>query len=164
MQLRRAHDEDVPSICSIYNLEVQTGTATFDTEPVSVEARRRWLAQHDRPAHPVFVVDEAGEVIGFGSLSSWSERRGYDRSAEVSVYVHHAHRGRGVGRLLLQALIEAGAEAGLLGLMARITSDSDASRRLHRSLGFVHSGTLHRIGEKFGRVLDVELHQYHYPR
>lgn len=164
MFLRRAQEHDLSAISSIYNLEVLTGTATFDTEPVSLESRRRWLALHEHPAHPALVVDDGGEVTGFGSLSSWSERRGYDRTAEVSVYVHHAHRARGVGRLLLGALIEAGAEAQLLGLLARITSESEASRRLHRSLGFVHSGTLQRIGEKFGRVLDVELHQYLYSR
>ncbi len=76
-------------------------------------------------------------------------------SAEVSVYVHAAARGRGVGLALLRAVIDAAPNAGISHLLARIESSGLASLRLHAAAGFERVGTLHRVGEKFGRVLDV---------
>ncbi len=158
---RLARASDAREIADIYNHEVAYGTATFDTEPVTLEERRSWLAEHASPRRPVVVAEIGGVVAGWASLSSWSERCAYARAAEVSVYVHRDFRGRGVGRGLLSELIRRGREAGLGVLLARIVSESDASVALHESLGFQRIGTMRRVGEKFGRILDVELMDLH---
>lgn len=92
---------------------------------------------------------------GWASLSPWSDRAAYAKTVEVSVYVAEEHRRRGVGRRLLQALVAAGRAHGHHSLLARISADNDASIRLHARLGFTVAGTLHEVGTKFGRVLDI---------
>lgn len=157
MQVRDARETDLAAIAEIYNHEVIHGTATFDTQPVDLDERRAWLAHHDTPRHPALVAEIDGAVAGWASLSPWSERCAYARAAEVSIYVHRDFRGRGAGKALLNALIERGRAAGLGVLLARIVSDSDVSLKLHEAAGFQRIGTMRRVGEKFGRVLDVEL-------
>lgn len=161
MQIRRAREDDLPAIAAIYNHEVLTGTATFDTEPVTLDERRAWLTKHTGERHPALVAADADVVVGWGALSAWSDRCAYARAAEVSVYVHEDHRGRGIGKALLVALVDAGRAAGLGVLLARISSESEASLHLHRAQGFESIGTMRRVGEKFGRVLDVELLDLH---
>ncbi len=158
-RLRLARPGDLRAIADIYNHEVLHATSTFDTEPVTVAERGRWLADHEPARHPVIVAaeDPGAAVVAFASLSAWSRRRAYARTAEVSVYVHRRARGRGLGRALLADLIDRARAAGHAVLLARICSEGQASLRLHESLGFVPVGTMHRVGEKFGRVLDVEL-------
>jgi phosphinothricin acetyltransferase len=155
--LRDAEPGDVEAIAAIYNHEVIGSTATFDTEPVSLEERRAWLADHDRPDRPVIVAAVDGEVMGWASLSSWSGRCAYARAAEVSVYVHHDHRGEGIGRRLLDELVARARGAGVGVLLARICTEGAGSVALHRKVGFRTIGIMRRVGEKFGRILDIEL-------
>lgn len=160
--IRLALDDDLPAIADIYNDEVEHSAATFDTEPVDLEERRAWLAAHDPVRHPVVVAEVDGDVVGWASLSSWSQRCAYARAAEVSVYVHRDHRGRGLGKKLLIDLIERARAADLGVLLARISSGGGpASLRLHTSLGFQRIGTMRRVGEKLGKILDVELLDLH---
>ena len=163
MNLRDATVADLPAIVDIYNYEVANSTATFDTIAVTVDERTAWLARHrETPRHPVLVVQaDGGAVAGWAALSAWSDRCAYARAAEVSVYVHRDHRGKGIGRQLLMALIERGRAAGLGVLLARISMDGDASVKLHESLGFGRIGTMRRVGEKFGRILDVDVFELH---
>lgn len=158
MLVRLAERSDLNAINGIYNAEVEASTATFDTEPMSEAARMTWLSEHGSPRHPavVAVLDEA--VVGWASTSAWSQRCAYARTAEVSVYVEARFRGRGVGRALLMDLIQRGRAAGLSVLLARVSlGEGPASVALHEAVGFSRIGTMRRVGEKFGRVLDVEL-------
>lgn len=157
MQIRPAVEDDLPAITEIYNYEVEHSTATFDTTPVTLEQQTVWLDSHASQRRPVLVADDGGTVAGWASASDWADRCAYARAAEVSVYVRANHRGRGVGRALLEALIERTREAGVGVLLARICTESEPSIHLHASLGFQSIGTMRRVGEKFGRVLDVEL-------
>lgn len=160
--IRQAEEDDLPSITAIYNDEVENTAASFDTTPVDVDERRRWLEARDRARHPVVVADMGGEIAGWGALSPWSQKGAYARAAEVSVYVDRARRGAGVGRALLRDLIDRGRRAGLGVLITRIcTADGPESLRLHKSLGFQRIGTMRRVGEKAGRLLDVELLDLH---
>lgn len=161
MTVRPAAADDLPAIVAIYNHEVAHGVATFDTEPWTVEGQREWLAAHGTSEHPLLVADEEGRVDGWACLSAWSTRCAYARAAEVSLYVHPDHRGRGVGRALLAGLIARGRAAGLGVLLARIEVSGRASLALHRALGFHSIGTMRRVGEKLGRILDVELLDLH---
>ncbi len=152
--LRPAGLGDLDRILSIYNHEVQASTATYDTQPRTPVEHRKWFSVHG-PDHPVLVAESGGAVCGWASLSPWSDRAAYGRSVEVSVYVAEDSRRRGIGRMLLQALIEAARERRYHALLARISADNEASIRLHADLGFFVAGTLREVGTKFGRVLDV---------
>jgi phosphinothricin acetyltransferase len=157
MPIRPALQTDLEAIFSIYDKEVLEGTATFDTVPYAEPQRLEWLKKHEHPRYPALVLEDSGLVVAWGTLSPWSDRRAYDRTAESSVYVRDGYRRRGFGLTMLRMLIEVATGTGVYALLARITSESAGSIALHESVGFVRVGTLRRVGEKFGRVLDVDL-------
>lgn len=157
VRVRDAGEGDIPHIADIYDHEVAHTTTTLDTEPMSREERAAWFVRRDRTRYPVVVAELAGRIIGYGELKPWSPRKGYARTAEVSVFVAEDARGAGAGRALLGELIARARAAGLGVLLSRIGGESQASIALHGALGFRHLCTMQRVGEKFGRVLDVEL-------
>lgn len=156
--IRRAELADASAIADIYNEAIQTTTATFDTELKTVEERTQWLQSHDE-RHPVLVAVVDGVVVGWASLTPWSERRAYDGTAETSFYVRSTHRGRGIGRGLKDAIIEEARRLRYHTLIARIAEDSHESIHLNECAGFVYVGTLKEVGRKFGRLLDVHIMQ-----
>ncbi len=158
MIIRRAELGDAAAIAEIYNEAILTTTATFDTAPKSVEERSRWLEAHDA-RHPVLVALCNNRVVGWASLTRWSDRPAYDDTAETSFYVHSTHRGRGVGRKLKEAIIDEAYRLGYHTLIARVAEGSRESIHLNESAGFVHVGTLKEVGSKFGKRIDVHLLQ-----
>ena len=157
MIIRSAAPEDLPEINEIYNEAVRNTTATFDTEPKGLDERKAWFVLHDH-RHPVLVAVEES-IIGWAALSPWSDRLAYRDTAEVSVYVHADRRGKGIGKKLLEALVEQGQGADLHTLIARIADGNLASIAMHRRLGFEFIGTMKEVGLKFGRWIDVQLFQ-----
>jgi L-amino acid N-acyltransferase len=156
VHLRPAAGADASAVAAIYNEAVRTTVATFDTEPRSLEAQRAWFHQHDA-RHPVIVADLAGDVVGWASLSPWSDRRAYDGTAEVSFYVRADHRGEGVGRHLLEEVVASGGRLGFHVLLSRIADGNAVSVHLHEALGFRPVGVMREVGFKFGRWVDVYL-------
>jgi phosphinothricin acetyltransferase len=156
--IRAAELTDAAAIADIYNEAILTTTATFDTEPKSVEERTAWLqGRGDR--HPVLVAIVGARVAGWASLSPWSERKAYDATAETSFYVGSTFRGQGVGRKLKEAIIQEARRLGYHTLIARVAGGSAASVHLNEGAGFVHVGTLKEVGRKFERWLDVHIMQ-----
>src|SRR5688572_10168987 len=102
---------------AIYNLEVETSTATFDLVPRSPEAQRAWLAARTG-AHVAMVAVEGDEVAGFASLSPWRDRPAYATSVEDSVYVRRERQGQGVGHLLLGSVVAAADASGFHAVFA----------------------------------------------
>jgi L-amino acid N-acyltransferase YncA len=162
VRLRRAGARDVPAIARIYNEAVRTTTATFDLQPRSVADRRRWFDSHDR-RHPIFVAVRGRSVVGWASISPWSDRPAYDGTAEVSIYVAAANRGHGIGSKLLARLVRTGWEDGFHTLLARVADGNAVSLRMHGEVGFAPIGVMREVGKKFGRLLDVHLLQLLYP-
>ena len=158
LSVRLARPEDAEAIRRIYNREVTGSTVTFDLVPRSVEEQQRWMEQHSG-AHPALVADDGGVVVGFASLSPYRSRPAYSTTVEDSVYVDAAHRGRGVGRLLLSEALDLAATSGFHAVMARIVGTHEASIGLHRACGFELVGIEREVGRKFGRWLDVALMQ-----
>src|SRR5690606_6101631 len=105
------------------------------------------------------VAEIDGEIAGFASLSPFRDRPAYRPTVENSVYVHADHRGRGVGRALMEAIVEIAAARGFHSVIARIVGDHEASIALHRSVGFELVGVEREVGRKFGRWLDVAVMQ-----
>jgi phosphinothricin acetyltransferase len=154
MEVRLAVQDDAEAVRAIYNLEVTESTATFDLVPRTLEQQRAWLADH-AGAHPALVAVDGGEVVGFGSLSPYKERPAYATTVEDSVFVHRGHRGEGVGRRLLEELVQLARDHGFHTVIARIVGDNEASIRVHRACGFEPVGVEREVGRKFGKWLDV---------
>ena len=160
-EIRKAIYTDVPAITGIYNEAILTTTATFDTEPKTTAAQRKWFKAHG-PKNPILVAVEGGKIIGWASLSAYSDRCAYSGTAELSVYVKEKFRNRGIGRKLMQAVLEEGKKAGLHTIISRIAGGNDISVHLHRQFDFADIGTMKEVGNKFGQLLDVSLMQKMY--
>ncbi|HCI59112.1 MAG TPA: GNAT family N-acetyltransferase [Bacteroidetes bacterium] len=156
MEIRSATADDIPFITEVYNDAIINTTATFDTEVKSIEDRMLWFKNHDGN-HPIIVAENDGVLSGWASLTAWSDRCAYNGTAEVSVYVHKQHRGRGIGKALLEILILKGESKGLHYLLSRIASGNEASIHLHTIFGFRHIGIMKEVGFKFGNYVDVHL-------
>ena len=159
--LRDAIEGDLPAITALYAREVEGGTATFETTPPGPEEMARRFAAVRAHDLPWLVAEFDGSFTGYAYASPFRPRPAYRYGVEVSIYVEDHARRRGVGRALLEALIERTRRRGLRHLIGAI-SDSDtsaASIALHRSLGFRDAGVYRQVGWKFERWLDVTLMQ-----
>lgn len=156
--IQRAAVADIPAITEIYNEAIATTTATFDTEPKRTAERLAWFESHDE-RHPILVALLDGKVVGWASISKWSDRQAYADTGETSFYVKSEYRGQGVGRQLKAAVIEEARRLGFHSLIARVAEGNQESIHLNESFGFVHVGVLKEVGRKFGRLLDVHIMQ-----
>lgn len=156
--IRHARPEDLPAITEIYNEAVAQTVATFDTRPVSLDEQRHWLAEHGGK-YPVMVAEADGPVVGWASLSKWSDRCAYADTAEISLYVLKRMQGRGIGRRLIETIIAEGRRVGLHSILARIAEGNAVSVHLHEAVGFQLVGVMREVGRKFGKLLDVHLMQ-----
>jgi L-amino acid N-acyltransferase len=166
MRTRLAAPGDGDAIRAIYNVEVLGSTNTFDMVPRTKAEQEAWFGEH-RGVYPAIVAVESpamaqghvgtdGEIVlGFGSLSSFRERSGYAATAENSVYVDRAHRGKGVGHALLEELLTLAREHGFHSLIARIAGHNETSIGLHRTAGFELVGVEREVGRKHRQWLDV---------
>lgn len=158
VSVRTAGLDDLRDITEIYNEAILTTDATFDTEPKSYDEQKVWFANHG-PRNPILVAELNGMVVGWASLSEWSPRRAYADTAEVSLYVKQEYRSRGIGKRLLESIIQEGEKAGLHTVIARITTGNKESIHLHQQAGFEHVGVMREVGKKFGKLLDICLMQ-----
>jgi phosphinothricin acetyltransferase len=156
MHVRPATCDDLRAIHEIYNDAVLTTTASYDYEPRPFDYRVTWFESHEHQRLPVFVATgDAGEVLGWSSLSRFHDRKGYQFTVENSVYVAAPYRGRGVGKALVPPLIDSARTLGLRAIIAAIDAENQVSVRLHAAFGFVEVGRFKEVGFKFGRWLDV---------
>lgn len=158
MKLRLATVADAEDLRRIYNREVLETTHTFDLEPRSLEAQEEWIAEREG-ALGVVVAELDGEVAGFASLSPYRPRAAYRTTVENSVYVDEAARGHGVGRALMNELIDVATGRGFHTIVAHIVGGHEASIGLHHACGFTVVGTEREVGRKFGKWLDVVVMQ-----
>jgi L-amino acid N-acyltransferase YncA len=152
MLVRLLEPGDYPAVAAIFAEGIATGLATFETE---VPSWQEWDVAH--LAEHRFVAELNGEVVGWVAVVPYSRRDVYRGVGEESVYVADHARGRGVGRALLEALIESAEDGGLWTLQAGIFPDNVASLELHRRLGFREVGVRERIGQLEGEWRDVVL-------
>ena len=153
-EIRPARPDDLAAVAAIYNVEVEGGVGTFDTEPKGPEHFGHRL-ETGAPGDVFLVAEDAGTVVGFAYSGPFRPRPAYAGTRETSIYLTSAARGRGVGRALYAALLECLDEAGVHTTMAVVALPNDASEALHRSLGFERVGVLREVGHKFGRWVDT---------
>jgi L-amino acid N-acyltransferase len=159
--IRPATEADCPPINAIYNFYVRTSPATFDLDEVSDRRRREWFEQHRNAGLPVLVADAKGAVAGWCALSPWSPKLAYATTVDESIYVADAFRGQGIGRALLNAILDEARAIGKHVVMAGVVDCQIASIRLHESLGFERSALNRHMGFKLGEWHDVALLQQH---
>jgi phosphinothricin acetyltransferase len=154
IRVRSAAEADLPAVRDIYNFYVRTSTCTFQLEPETEADRLAWFRARSEK-HPVTVAEADGEVVGWGSLSAWKDRAAYDRTVEASVYVRADRHRRGVGRALLEDLVDRARALGHRVVIGGACTEHPASIALQEALGFERVGCFRDVGFKFGRWLDV---------
>ncbi|PHK94072.1 GNAT family N-acetyltransferase [Pseudoroseomonas rhizosphaerae] len=159
--IRPATAADMDAVAAIYRHHVLHGTATFETEaPTAEDMRQRRITLIERGLPYLVAEDTDGRVLGYAYAGAYRPRPAYRNTLENSVYISEEARGRGIGRRLLEALIQECAALGYRQMVAVIgDSANEASIRLHRALGFEPIGTLRSVGRKHGRWLDTVLMQ-----
>jgi L-amino acid N-acyltransferase YncA len=156
--IRKATLADLKAITDLYNQAILNTVATFDTNPKTLDEQKLWFEKHG-PKYPVLVAEQDKIIVGWASLSLWSDRCAYADTAEISAYVREDYRGKGIGRKLTEAILKAGQYVGLHTVIARMVEGNGASIHIAESLGFEHIGVMKEVGRKFGRLLDVYLMQ-----
>ena len=152
--VRDAEESDAEAIAAIYAHHVLTGTASYDVEPPSAVATRDKIWRITRAGWPFLVAEVDERVAGYAYATQFRDRPAYRYTAEDSIYVHPDLMRRGVGKALLQALLERSAEFGFRTVIAVVGGAEPASVALHEACGFEEVGRLRRAGFKFGRWLD----------
>ena len=156
--IRPSRDADVAAITAIYNHHVLHGTGTFEIDPPSASDMATRRADVLGKGLPYLVVEEEGQVLGFAYGNWFKPRPAYRFSAENSIYLAPGVAGRGLGRLLLDALCVQAEASGVRKLIAVIGDAANAgSIGVHRSAGFTHVGLIKSCGWKFDRWLDIVL-------
>ena len=160
-EIRAATAKDLPAVRSIHDHYVTNTMVTLDTETTTLKQWRSTFAYVGRLGLPFLVaVSPGGEVLGYAICEPWIQKRAYRFTAEETIYLRPASTGKGLGRALLGALIDAGRDAGLKQLLAVVAdSGADASLALHRSQGFKETGRMGRVAFKFDRWIGTVMLQ-----
>lgn len=151
--VRAAVERDAPVLAEIYNQGIEDRGATFETEPRTAGDMVEKLAGRER--YPVLVITEDDVVLGWAGLSAYRSRECYAGIAEFSIYLDRRARGRGLGRQLLTALVDAARARGCWKLVSRIFPSNTGSRALCRACGFREVGVYHKHGRLDGEWRDV---------
>jgi L-amino acid N-acyltransferase YncA len=159
--IRPAVPEDLPDIREIYNHYVMNSTVTFDEKPMSLKAWRTKFASIEKAKMPILVaLSPNGNMLGFAYVYPWQQKTAYRFTVEDSIYLGPASTGKGLGKVLMTALIEASKAAGLKEMIAVIADQgADASIQMHKNFGFKEVGRMGKVGFKFDRWLGTVMLQ-----
>jgi phosphinothricin acetyltransferase len=154
IKIRQAQKADVPAINEILNYAIKHTQYNLTLEPRSDEDAVKWFDEHMEENYPVLIAELNGEVVGWASLSHFRYISGYNTTAEVSIYVSHKYRHKGIGTLLISSL-EREAYGKYHCLIAVVTDNNTASLSLHSRCGFAPISTFKEIAYKNGEYIDV---------
>lgn len=155
MRIRPFTLEDCAPAAALTNVYIESTAIHFGTEPQDAAYfERLWTATRDRYPWVTAVADD-GRFAGYAKAGVWRERAAYAWTPETGIYVERGCQGRGIGRALYRALLDAMRERGFHSAIGGITLPNEASVRLHEAVGFVHVGTVRHAGYKFGAWHDV---------
>ncbi|HEY1834774.1 MAG TPA: GNAT family N-acetyltransferase [Solirubrobacteraceae bacterium] len=157
--VRDAEAGDLPAVLAIHNHVVASSDAIFTEELDTLAGRREWFEARGRAGLPVLVAVREGAIAGYASYGPFRPWPGYRDTVEHSVHVASDQRRGGVGRALLEALIERAREAGMHVMVAGIDATNEPSLALHGVLGFERCGYMAEVARKQDRLLDLVLMQ-----
>ena len=158
---RIARQQDLPAIVAIYNSTVASREVTADTEPVSVASRQQWFDEHSPERRPLWVIHAAGdtaaepEVLGWLSYSNFYGRPAYAGTAELSIYIAEAARGKGIGRYCLEQAIAYAPSIAVHTLLGFIFGHNQPSLALFKKFGFDIWANLPRVATLDGVERDL---------
>ena len=144
---------DLEAVAAVYAHEVETGVATFDTEPREPSSWSTYLRGAE--GHHLLVAEESGTVVGYASAGAYRPKNGYRLTRETTIYLSPAAQGRGVGRRLYDDLLARLRDDGMHLAVAGVAQPNAASEALHRACGFEEVGVMREVGHKPGRFIDV---------
>lgn len=148
------------AILDILNEAIVNSTALYDYAPRAPESMVRWFNSKAEGRFPVIGAEsDAGRLLGFASYGTFRAWPAYKYTVENGIYIHRDHRGQGLGRILMNALIERARGQDYHVIVAGIDAANAPSISLHQSLGFTHAGTIQHAGFKFGRWLDLAFYE-----
>ena len=158
--IRNVIDADMPEIHKIYEEQVLNGVSSWEEEPptlVEMIMRKQSILEN---GYPFLVCELDGHVAGYSYASAYRPRPGYRYTVENSIYIHQDFHKHGIGRRLLEVLVDRCETSGYRQMIAVIgDSNNHASIDFHRKMGFTHAGTIQSIGFKFGRWMDSVIMQ-----
>lgn len=160
--VRDATLDDLASIALLFNALIPTTTIAWRDDVADENELRAWWAQQQEQQNPVLVAEADGEIVGYITWTwfrGWKRFPGYRHTRELTIHVGGDMQGRGVGRQLIEALVERARASDVHVLVAAVDGENDASVRFHERLGFTEVGRMPRLGRKFDRWLDLVLMQ-----
>jgi L-amino acid N-acyltransferase len=150
------YDHHASAMLDIFNDAIVGSTALYDYKARSPESMVGWFKAKETGRYPVIgAVGDSGDLLGFATYGSFRAWPAYKYSIEHSVYVHKAHRGKGIGLALMRQLIAAAKGQQYHCMVGGIDIANAGSIAMHEKLGFKHAGTIKHAGFKFGRWLDL---------
>jgi len=160
-EIRPARLEDLQAICEIYNYYILNSVVTFDIE---VYDRQFWVDKLEYLKSQEFpfivAVSPAGQVLGYAYLAPYTQKAGYRRTAEISIYLKPSAMGIRLGTRLMTEVLTLGKKAGIRQVIAVISDQkADGSIAIHKKFGFKEQGRLGKVGFKFGKWLGTILFQ-----
>jgi L-amino acid N-acyltransferase len=160
MDIREAVENDFNEITAIYNDVVTTSTATYNDQPATAEERIMWWKSRQQQGYPVLVAVFDKSVAGFGTFGDFRPWPGYRFTVEGTIHIHRSWRAQGVGKALLQELIQRARATGKHTMIAGVDAENTASLSFLERFGFERVGYLREVGYKFDRFLDLVFLQY----
>ena len=159
--IRSATEQDLVAIMNIYNPEVLQGMATWNETAYDLAHFKKWFKELQEQGFPLFVAEEINTqaIAGYADYSSFRNFTGYRYSVEHSVYISPNYAKNGLGKLLMQHLIAHAKQHKMHVMIAGIDHENIASIALHEKLGFVQTGYMPQVGQKFGKWRDLVLMQ-----
>jgi L-amino acid N-acyltransferase YncA len=159
--VRSSRDSDVEAMLSIYRRYIRRGIEdgvdeSGTPEPDDLRDRRKNFRNHRLPH---LVATRGGEIVGYAYVVLFRKRPAYRFAVKHSIYIHHEHQGRGVGRILMQELIDVCAASGFRQMIGYIDADNAASLALHEKFGFARTGLLRGVAFRYGRWADTVMVQ-----
>lgn len=154
MEITKANKSHYCRIIEIYNWAIENTVSTFDTELKTIENYSTFLDSFEK--YPLIVaLNSDGEVTGLGCLKAYSDRKAYDETSELSVYIDPTFHSLGIGKSIMSQLLLEANEMKLHTIISRVTKESIASIKLHEKFGFKQVGVLKEVGYKFNKRVDV---------
>ncbi|OEC90699.1 GNAT family N-acetyltransferase [Acinetobacter sp. YK3] len=156
-QIRFATVDDLGAILAIYNAEILNGTANWNDQAVSLAEYQQRFQNMQQQHFPMIVVEDLNthQVAGYAYYAAFRAISGYRQSIEHSVFIDPSYARQGLGKALMQQLIHLAKQQNMHIMVAAIDSENKGSTVLHEQLGFIQTGYMPQVGQKFGQWRDL---------
>ena len=154
LDFKNIQEKDLPLVKEIYDWYIENSTATFHTQPISLDELKELLYFNHHLYHS-FLIYADEELAGYCFTTHFKKRQAYNRTAEVTIYLKNGFGGKGIGKKTLHFIEEKAKNNGIKNLLGIITGDNTGSIALFSKCGYFECANFKNVGEKFGKILDV---------